>query len=306
MELRNWSLIIFTILEQMAVGAFIVFGIVHFWAARKTTQEQADRLSDYGLLALGPLLGLALVASLFHLGNPLNAPRAVTNFGTSWLSREILFSILFTVVGGIFALMQWRKIGSRALRNLIAVIAALLGIALVFSMSNIYLIDSQPAWDTWVTPVSFSVTALLLGVLAVGSAHVATYSHLRRIDPSCEEEMCDLVHGTLRWLSLAALVLVGVEFIVAPFYVGTLVVGPAAAQSTAELLVTNFSVIYALRLVLAFIGAGILALLIYQIASAPGRDTRLATLTYSALALVLIAEVMGRFLFYASHIKIGI
>ena len=108
MELRNWALIGFTILLQMSVGAFIVFGIVHFWAARKLDMKEADRLSNYGLLAIGPLLVLALVASLFHLGSPLNAPRAVTNIGSSWLSREVLFSVLFTVVGGIFAVMQWR------------------------------------------------------------------------------------------------------------------------------------------------------------------------------------------------------
>jgi anaerobic dimethyl sulfoxide reductase subunit C (anchor subunit) len=306
MELRGWSLIIFTILEQMAVGAFLIFGILHYWASRRTTAENADRLSNYGLLALGPLLALALIASIFHLGNPLNAPRAVTNLGTSWLSREIFFSVLFVVVGGVFAVMQWREIASRAVRNTIAFIAALLGLALVYSMGRVYQLEAQPAWNSWVTSLSFFVTAFLLGMAAVGTAYVATYRIFRRQDPACEEAICALLHGALRWLALVAIILVGIELVVAPLYIGALAIGPEAARGSAELLVIDFGALFTIRLVLAFIGAGLLAVLIYQAASAPGQETRLAYLTYSAFALVLISEVVGRFLFYASHIRLGL
>ena len=120
MNARDWALITFTILTQMSVGSFLVLGIVHYYANRKAGMKEADRLSDYALLAIVVVFGLALVASLLHLGNPLNAPRAVTHLATSWLSREILSGVIFAVLAVVFALMQWRKIASFAVRNVIA------------------------------------------------------------------------------------------------------------------------------------------------------------------------------------------
>ena len=43
---KEWALITFTILAQMSVGAFVVLGIVHFFAARKAGEDQADRLAS--------------------------------------------------------------------------------------------------------------------------------------------------------------------------------------------------------------------------------------------------------------------
>ncbi len=109
-----------------------------------------------------------MIASFFHLGNPLNAYNAIGNIGSSWLSREIFCGVAFTVVGGIFAILQWRKIGTASQRNLIAVLAALIGLALVFSMSNVYMIRTVPVWDTVTTPMSFFVTTFLLGCAGDG------------------------------------------------------------------------------------------------------------------------------------------
>jgi anaerobic dimethyl sulfoxide reductase subunit C (anchor subunit) len=68
----------------------------------------------------------------------------------------------------------------------------------------------------------------------------------------------------------------------------------------------DYAVIFALRLVLVFLGAGILGLFIYRNAVSPGRERLLTGFTYSAFTAILIAEVMGRFLFYATHVRIGI
>lgn len=306
MEIREWSLILFTLLQQLSVGAFVVFGVVHFWASRKTNPETADRLANYSLLALGPVLVLALLVSLLHLGNPLGAPRAVTNFATSWLSREILFSVLFFVAGGVFALTQWRGLGSRTVRNALAVIAAVLGVALIYSMSQIYVLEAQPAWNSWNTVLGFFVTALLLGVLGAGAAYGASYTYLRRKDPDCVDVQCALLQDALKGLAIAAVVLVGIEIVAAPLYVATLVAGPEAAQRSAELLIGEYGVIYGLRLALAFIGAGLLAFLIYRAAILRRPESVLVNLTYLAFAVVLVAEVLGRYLFYVTQYKLGI
>ncbi len=173
MNARDWALITFTILVQMSVGSIWVLGVAHFFAARKYGAEEADRLSDRALLALVPVIALAFIASLLHLGNPFNAYRAVTNLGSSWLSREIFFGVIFAVLAFVFAFLQWRKIGPTILRTVIAWLAALDGLVLVFSMANVYMLQAQPAWNSWATPVSFFATTFLLGSLAMGAAFVA-------------------------------------------------------------------------------------------------------------------------------------
>lgn len=41
MQTQEWALITFTILTQMAVGAFLVLGVVHYFAVRKAGMEEA-------------------------------------------------------------------------------------------------------------------------------------------------------------------------------------------------------------------------------------------------------------------------
>jgi anaerobic dimethyl sulfoxide reductase subunit C (anchor subunit) len=307
MSIREWALITFTVLTQMSVGAFLVLGVAHFFAARSAGMDEADRLSDRALLAIGPVLVLGLLASLFHLGNPLNAYRAVGNLSTSWLSREILSSVSFTLVGALFALMQWRKIGTFALRTAVAGLAALIGVVLVYSMSQVYQLPSQPAWDNWGTPLSFFSATLLLGALVIGAAFVANYAYLQRNDPSCAEAQCQLLRGALRWIALAAVLLLGVELIAAPLQVAYLAASQSpAAISSAQLMFGQYGLIFALRLVLVFIGAGVLGVFLYQNAMSPGREKIMGSVAYASLALVLVSEVLGRFVFYASHVRIGL
>jgi anaerobic dimethyl sulfoxide reductase subunit C (anchor subunit) len=307
MDLREWALIAFTILTQMSVGAFVVLGVVHFFAARQAGEAEADRLSDRALLAIGPVIVLALVVSLFHLGNPLNAYRAVANLATSWLSREILASVLFAGLGAVFAFMQWRKLGSFAVRATVAGVAALIGLFQVYSMAMVYQLPTQPAWNTIATPIAFFTTTLLLGVLAIGAAFVANYAYVQRTNPGCAEQQCQLLRGSLRWFAIASVLLLGVELVAAPLQVAYLAAAPeAAARASAELMFGEFGVWFGLRLALVFLGAGVLALFLYRTALRAGQEGAMGALAYSAFALVLVAEVIGRYIFYAAHVKIGL
>jgi anaerobic dimethyl sulfoxide reductase subunit C (anchor subunit) len=289
----------------MSVGSFLVLGVVHYFSIRKAGLEEADRLSDRALLAIGPVMILAMLASLLHLGNPINAPRAIVNFGTSWLSREILFGVLFAGAGGLFAVMQWRKISTFSVRNVIAWVAVLLGLAHVFSMSQIYRLDTQPVWDTVATPITFFTTTLMLGLLAMGAAFVVNYAYVKKHTPDCAELQCELLRATLRWISIAAIVSLGVEFVVLPVYIAYLA-SSKTAVGAAIMLSGDYSLVLILRLVLAFFGAGILGIFLYQAATTPGKEQTLSNLAYGAFLLVFSAEVLGRVLFYATHIQIRI
>lgn len=306
MDIRDFALITFTILVQMSIGSFWVMGVVHYYAARKFDNEAADQMSDRALLALVPVIALAFLASLFHLGNPLNAYKAVTNLGSSWLSREIFFGVTFAILATLYAFLQWRKIGSLVLRRVIASLAALVGVVMVYSMANVYLLDAQPAWNTWVTPVSFFVTTLLLGSMAMGAAYAVNFGYVQRKNPDCNDEQCALMRGTLRWLALAAVVLVGIELVILPIYLATLATGSTAGLATVKLMAESFGWVLALRVILAILGAGVFGLFLYQNAMSEGREKVLANFAYSAFLIIFVAEVLGRILFYTTHVRIGI
>ena len=61
-----------------------------------------------------------------------------------------------------------------------------------------------------------------------------------------------------------------------------------------------------LRLLLVFLGAGVLGALIYRFAEKGVWQTRLATLTIAGFSVVLVSEVLSRFLFYATQIRMGL
>jgi len=306
MNTQEWALILFTILAQMAVGAFWVLGVVHTYARRKMGEEAADRLSDGALLVIGPVLVLAFVASLFHLGSPLNAPRAVIGLGTSWLSREIFFGTLFAVLGAVFALMQWRKIASSGVRMVIAWIAALVGIAFIISMTMVYMVPAQPAWNTWLTPIRFFSTTALLGLFTVGASYVFNYNYVKEHDPECADQQCLLLRETLRGIAVTSIVLLGLELVAIPVYLVSLsTLGPAAAE-TARLLTQEYMPLLVLELTLLFVGAGVLALFLYRNASSPGREVAMSRLAYAAFICIFVGAVVGRYLFYASHVRIGV
>ena len=306
MNTHEWALIVFTILNQMAVGSFLILGIVHTYALRKKGMEQADQLSDRAMLSIIPVVGLALIASLFHLGNPINAPHAIANLGTSWLSREILFDLIFATLALVFAIMQWRKIATFAVRNVIAWIAAIVGLVFIYIMSHAYMLPTEPSWNTLATPVSFYSTTFLLGSLAMGVAFVANYAYVQRHNPGCASDQCELMRDSVRGISIAAIVFLGVELVTIPLYVTNLATAGQAGQASIHLMIGSYSLVFVLRLVLGFVGAGIFGVFLFRNAVSAGREKILGYLVYSAFTLVLVAEVMGRFLFYATHVRIGI
>lgn len=306
MNLREWALITFTILGQLAAGALLVIMVVRALLAAKAKNEEVDGLLDGPLFLVVPVMGLALLASLLHLNNLANVVKAVPNLDSSWLSREVVISVSFIVVAAIYTFMQWRKIGSNGLRTVIGWIAALIGVAQTYAMAMVYMIRTQPSWNTLATPINFFVTYLLLGVLAVAVAMVINHSLLQKRNSQGAEQQMVLLRQVLQVIAIVAVVLLGIEFLVLPIYMAYLATqGPAALQSL-TLMVGPFFQTLALRLLLIFIGAGILVTYLYRNIGLPGREKVVAGLTYGAFVLVLAGEVMGRILFYATHIRIGL
>jgi anaerobic dimethyl sulfoxide reductase subunit C (anchor subunit) len=306
MNLREWALIIFTILAQMASGSMLVLMVIRSYLASKAKTEEVDGLLNGPTLIVVPLMGLALLASLLHLNNLVNVVRAVPNLGSSWLSREVVLGVVFMVLTMIYTFMQWRTLGSSSQRTILGWLTALVGVVQTYAMGMVYMIRTQPAWNTLATPVTFFVTSLLLGGLAVAVAMLISQAQVAKKDSQIAEKQLPLLRSVIQGIALGAVLLLGVEFLVLPVYMAYLATQGSAASQSLMLMVGPYLGTLVLRLLLIFVGAGILATYLYRSAGLPGREKAMATLTYSAFALVLVGEVMGRILFYASHVRIGL
>jgi anaerobic dimethyl sulfoxide reductase subunit C (anchor subunit) len=309
MNVHELPMILFTVLSQMSVGAFLVLGLVQVLGRRKYSAATIDRLADPALLAIGPALVLGLLASVFHMNDVLNTLNVVRNIGSSWLSREIVFGIGFAALGFLFAAMQWRKLGSPGLRQALAALTAVAGLALVWSQGMIYYsLVAVPAWNTWVTVVQFFLTTLMLGALAVGAAFMTWIMwRSRKGDDLVGKERAELVSLTedsLKAVSVIAIVAGSLVLIITPIHLSNLAgLGAVGAQSAAAFSGAWFVT----RLVLLAFGTALLALFMYYYASNAQRlgPRPLAIVATAAFLIVLGSELIGRSMFYDSMTRIG-
>ena len=304
--LSELPLVIFTIIAQMSVGSFVVLGLIHLFGAR-TDRDVIDKVSDPALYAIGPILALGLLASMMHLGTPIRAINALRHLDSSWLSREILFGLLFAAIGGAFAFTQWFKWFTPRLRQALAGLAAVIGLALIWSMTMVYLLPTVPAWDSWATPVRFFATTFLLGSLAVGAALVITADVRRRRGAVADEASDQVIMSCLRGITTGAIAMLGIEFVVLPLYLGQLATdGSAAATGSVKTLATTYDAYAVTQLVLVFLGVALLGVFLSRLAKRFSTARVLAIAPVAAFVLVFTGEIIGRMLFYATYARVGL
>lgn len=86
-----FSVIFLTTLIGVGQGFFLALFTVESYSVLKLLPQQ-DHVSFYALgsaISLAFLMG-GLIASVFHLGHPERAWRAISQWKTSWLSREVI------------------------------------------------------------------------------------------------------------------------------------------------------------------------------------------------------------------------
>lgn len=299
-------LVIFTIAAQMSVGSFVVLGIIHLvnW---NTPQRTLDKVTMPALYAIGPLLVFGLAASTMHLGSPMRAANALLHLQSSWLSREILLGMLFAGSGALFAVLQWFRWGAHRLRQALALVTAVLGLALVYAISQVYSLRTIPAWSTYATPLRFYITTFLLGGVAVAAALVVASYLRRRRGGAPDPEARALITRTVQGIAFGGILALGLKFIGQPAYLAYLgTEGSAAAQATLDLLNGEYMWLSAAQNILIFAGIIGLGFLLFRMAGSRGVSRLLPVVTVAAFVLVLSGEFIGRLLFYATMVRVGI
>jgi Fe-S-cluster-containing dehydrogenase component/DMSO reductase anchor subunit len=165
----HWPLVVMLVLTQLSVGAFIAWLVVEpFLTASQVSELRPIHAASslaFGLLALS--------ASLFHLGRPQFAFRAVLGLKHSWLSREI---VAFGVFAGLAVVYSLAVVFQQSAAELLPAMShltwirwlgrsvALSGVIAVFCSTMIYVFTQRECWSLTRTGARFVLTSALLGV----------------------------------------------------------------------------------------------------------------------------------------------
>ncbi|CAM7843883.1 DmsC/YnfH family molybdoenzyme membrane anchor subunit [Klebsiella quasipneumoniae] len=275
---HEWPLVLFTVLGQCVVGATLFSGLV--WLELADQREARQRLVR-SMFFIWLLMGIGFLASVMHLGSPLRAFNSLNRVGASALSNEIASGALFFAVGGFWWLLAVLEKMPAALGRIWLVITLLLGLLFILAMTRVYQIDTVPTWYTGYTTSAFFLTVLLSGPL-----FAALLLQMAKVD----------VNGWfIAGLSMAALVISAAVIVMQSTGLSTI---HSSVQQAASLL-PNYGRLQALRLILLALGLG--CWLCPLIRRQPPRAVGLL----AGLVLVLIAECIGRGLFYGLHMTVG-
>ena len=176
---RENPLVIFTLVTQMVVGAFILLFVGPMLGMETLTPEKNTIAWPMFLFMLIGIQTIALVLSTMHLGKPHRFYRAFNNLRYSPVSREVAgvavfynFIGAYTLLTGLPKLFVWMP--ESVLYYLVAITgwgAVASGVAAIYFMHKIYRIPARPFWDHWQVLSSFYGTVLSLGPLLLALAY---------------------------------------------------------------------------------------------------------------------------------------
>lgn len=259
-----WSLTFFTVLAQASVGMAL------FSMCRNDIAPRSGILLSAFIICMGGLL-----ASVTHLSAPLHGPYALTNFTTSWLSREIIGMSAFS--GLLFLSLLT---GNKALRTL----TGLMGLVLLHIMGGIYSRPTMTYWGGWVVYATFLTTTFVLGA--------STLLFFRLREQKDTKEMAQVLKGPLPLLLLLG--------IIARFIVSALQV-IKADTSFNTCLFTIHLILFGLAAIL------LLCLYLKSIKTLLGSSTCATFIPTTIVILLLVwaGEFLGRVLFFTLYTPFG-
>ena len=156
------SVIYFTTATGAGYGLF-------FWLALLSFHNHlpADQLMGFVMLAVAfGLVVTGLISSMGHLGHPERAWRAMSQWRSSWLSREGVMAILTFIPMSIFGI-YWVFFGQNTgMAGIAGMVGAVMALVTVFTTSMIYAcLKTIPAWHNIWTKIGYLVMSLMSGAV---------------------------------------------------------------------------------------------------------------------------------------------
>lgn len=158
---KEWSLMANSILIQLACGLFTFLAFYRQGFFNRAGGDDILAAATCGMIWAGPIILTAMILSLFHLGRPYRACRAITHLRGSPLSREVFFTGVFFALWGITAWMD----ASGSASMLWVWLTAAAGLLSILSMSGIYAKTGRPGWKGTNPYLHFFGTFIIFGVI---------------------------------------------------------------------------------------------------------------------------------------------
>lgn len=288
MRNKDWSLVLFTILSQLSVG-IVLWLVLLVFSSTHTGElfETGFGFKNPILLALA-LIGIATISSFLHLGNPKNAPNAMNNLSSSWLSREIMAINIYVLSLLASFVLGWFSANVEILKCFL-LLNSLAGLALLWMMIRVYAIPTIPSWNNWYTPLSFGSSAVCLGLLAM---LVLTHFGMVIVSDSAIQwslvflMLVLLVETASVWFHQMNLEKMQTGFDGPEFHAGTF---KKLFLARTGMLIITFVAVFILIIQTGFI-----------------RGDSYFPWIYPLLLLIVAQEILGRLLFYSSYFRVGV
>ncbi len=171
---RENPLVLFTLLSQAAIGAFIFFVISQFFFISNSVAAHVPWLAFAVTATVIILQSIALFLSTVHLGKPLKFYRGFNNLRYSPVSREAALLMVFYIFAGLATLILLAELifdsslVPAVMYKGITLLAIVGGVAALYFMHRIYRIKARPFWNHWQVMTDFYGTMLMLGALVAG------------------------------------------------------------------------------------------------------------------------------------------
>lgn len=154
------TLVLFTTLAPSGAVAYLIMGLpLLLGRGDGAASRRLDKLTCLPLVV--SMVGL--VASATHLGNPSNALYVFTGVGRSPLSTEVVCAVAFLALAGVYWLYSFAEAPRRWLQRamLVAIDAAI--VAFVAAVAWAYDVDTIVTWSLPLVPAALLLNALVGG-----------------------------------------------------------------------------------------------------------------------------------------------
>ncbi len=284
----EWSLVLFTVLTQAAVGIVVISELT-----RILVKGSGAHLS-WQAPAACVLTALGLILSLTHLGTPMHSVFTILNLGSSWLSREILVTGCFFAV--ILLLVLQRRKAPESAATPLSLAAIVVGLGAIFVMTRVYLLPTVPVWNSVATSVGFFGTMLLSGAVSCG------------VLGSMENRFCKDAEGCSSMAGvfcIAALVGLTLKFLGIVLSMNALNNTDNYGMNALHMVADKGIDGLVAWIIMVCAGVGLFSW--FAVKAMGAKQIRLiANPALCALVLVLAGEIIGRLMFYGTYMRIGI
>jgi len=278
--MHEWALLIFSICVQTAIG-----GMFMLWLydrnIRKSGDETTFSVLKTPLIIIAVLSLIGLATSFAHLGAPSNAFNAIRNIGSSWMSREIVFTSAFI---GAACITAGLAIVQKKINPVFLLVTAIIGFIDIYCMAAIYANSLISGWNSINTYLSFYGTAFILGAVLIASFTV----------PALRAKNMDETAKNLLKLSFyIALFGIALQLVGVALFPATMTDVNIMAATTAQASLEAYQGAIAIRWIVEVIGL----ILLGYLALSPVKKTPIAVV-FAALIVIGFAEGISKYVFY--------